>query len=117
MKTIFSLLTVLIIGCSSNGSATAQTEKLVIKTQIYCSHCNECGSCGKRIETKLSEAITGFESVKIDTEKMTITVTYDSKKTTPAAIRKAIAGAGFDADEVKADGHAYAALDGCCKKK
>jgi Heavy-metal-associated domain. len=55
--------------------------------------------------------------VKVDPKTNTITVTYSSDKTNPEQIKKAIAAAGFDADEVKATAEAYEKLDGCCKAK
>jgi hypothetical protein len=48
---------------------------------------------------------------------MTITVTYNPKKTSSEEIRKSISLYGFDADSVKADPVAYNKLDECCKKK
>ena len=41
----------------------------------------------------------------------------DWLKTNPADIRQAIAGTGYDADEVKAMPKAVAKLDECCRPK
>ncbi|MDX2001379.1 MAG: cation transporter [Chitinophagales bacterium] len=113
MKKIFLIMSVVFLGFVAN----AQTEKLVVKTKIYCDHCIECGSCDARIQNQLFTGLTGVKAVKLDPKAETITVTYNSKKTNAAAIRKAIAKTGYDADDVKADPAGYAALDGCCKKK
>ena len=45
-----------------------------------------------------------------------IIIIYSTAKTTPAAIRKAIANGGYDADEIPADPKAVARLDECCQK-
>lgn len=112
MKKIIFILSLVILGIAAH----AQTEKVAVQTKIYCSHCDECGDCKPNI-TKHISALKGIEKVEMDTKKMTITVTYDTKQTNPAAIRTAISKSGYDADDVKADPTAYTALDGCCKKK
>lgn len=91
------------------------TQTVVIKTNIYCSHFMQCGGGAPRVQTGLS-AVAGVSAVVIDDKAMTITVTYNSQKTNPDAIRLAISKMGFDADDVKADPAAYEKLDGCCKK-
>lgn len=52
---------------------------------------------------------------EVDKEKNTITVYYNGKKTTLQLIRNAIAGIGYDADDVVADPEAREELFGCCK--
>jgi len=79
-------------------SVMAQTETVVIKTNLFCDHCLRCESCGPRIE-------------------MTVTVRFNPEKIQPDAIRQALASQGFDADEIKAIPQAYNNLDACCKKK
>ncbi len=91
------------------------SETIVIKTIIYCDHCKECSSCSGKIETGLGFN-KGIKLVKLDEKSMTITVTYNPKKTTPEEIRLTISKYGFDADEVKADAEAYSKLDECCQK-
>jgi copper chaperone CopZ len=113
MKKLFFVLSIFFIAFAAH----AQTETLVVKTQIYCDHCKECESCDARIQNQIFASITGAKSVKVNAKDMTITVLYNSKKTNPTAIRTAIAKSGYDADDVKADPDGYAALDGCCKKK
>lgn len=92
------------------------SETIVVKTTIYCDHCKECSSCGDKIEKDLGFS-KGIKLVKLDEKSMTISVTYNPKKTSPEEIRKTISKYGFDADDVKADPDAYSKLDECCKKK
>lgn len=94
----------------------ADKQTIVIKTQIYCSHCLQCGSCGANINDHIRETNKGISKVSIDPKANTITVIYDAAKTTPEKIREAINKAGFDADDKKATAEAVNTLDGCCKK-
>lgn len=98
------------------GFATTygQEDTVVIKTNIYCDHCAQCESCGGKLDEILD--IKGVKHMKLDMAKMTITVMYNPKKTTPEKIRQAIAKLGYDADDVPADPEAVKELDGCCKK-
>ena len=111
-KTFTSLLLLLLISVSAIAK---KSETIIIKTNIYCDHCKECSSCSGKIEHDLSFD-KGIEIVKLDEKAMTITVTYNPKKTTPEEIRKLISGYGYDADDVKADPVAVSKLDGCCRK-
>lgn len=92
-----------------------KTETIVIKTKIYCDHCKACESCGAKFD-KVLVFEKGIKMVTLDETAMTVTVMYNSKKTSPEKIRTAISKLGFDADDVKADPTAYDNLDGCCKK-
>lgn len=95
--------------------ASTKKEKVSIKTNIYCDHCNQCESCGQRIYNALHE-VAGVKKVKIDAKTQTISVTFDSKKTSLEEIEKVITANGFDANEKMADPEAYQKLDACCKK-
>ena len=108
---LFLLLTVATI------TAQAQSKVLTvnIKSSIYCDHCKECPSCGKRLENAVYD-LKGIKRVDIDEQAKTLVVVYNSEKTNPEEIKKAITQVGFDADDMKADPEAYAQLDDCCKK-
>ncbi len=115
MKYIFSLI---IAGSLClNANAAEKKETIVVKTSIACDHCLQCSSCGQNINDKIRDTEKGIKKVKVDPKTNTITVTYSADKTNPEQIRKAIADAGYDADEVKATAVAYEKLDGCCKAK
>lgn len=101
-----------------SGSLIAQSgenDTLIVKTKIYCDHCKECSTCQPHIERELNFA-KGVKSFKVDVAKEEIFIIYSTAKTTPAAIRKAIANGGYDADEIPANPKAVARLDGCCQK-
>ncbi|MGV3461460.1 MAG: heavy-metal-associated domain-containing protein [Flavobacterium sp.] len=107
-----ALLFFITLTASAQEKKTIQTA--VIKTSIYCDHCKACETCGPRFNQLLKQK--GVQMVTLDEKAMTLKVTYNSKKTDLVTIKKAISKLGYDADDVKADKDAYAALDGCCKK-
>ena len=110
----FTLLAFVFIAGKSFSNTTANEDTVVIKTTIYCDHCAQCESCGGKLDGILD--IKGVKEMKLNVEKMTITVMYNPKKTTPEKIRQGIAKLGFDADDVAADPAAVKELDGCCQK-
>ncbi len=116
MRKVIILSILFIAFLSLRSLAVTNSDTIVIKTNIYCDHCKDCGSCGGKIEKDLGFE-KGIKLVKLDETAMTITVTYNPKKTSPEKIREKISKYGFDADEVKADPVAYDNLDECCKKK
>ena len=80
-----------------------------IKTSAVCDMCQET----------LEKAMAYEKGVKeshLDVDTKVLTVTFDPKKTTVAAIRKAVNMAGYDADGQPADKRAYDNLNACCKK-
>jgi periplasmic mercuric ion binding protein len=113
-KITLPLLILFTFSLAANAQGT--TETIVIKTNIYCDHCKECESCGGRLNRELP-FIKGVKDFSLYEKAMTISITYNSKKTNPEKLRAAIAKAGFDADTVKADPKAVAKFDECCLKK
>lgn len=116
MKLLKTLFFALVLFMSAN--AFAQQKKIqttVIKTAIYCDHCKQCESCGDRLNLGLLKT-KGVQMVQLDEKAMTISVTYNTKKTDLVTIKTAISKLGYDADDIKADPVAYEDLDGCCKK-
>lgn len=110
------LSVILLFSATSLFAQKQPVDSLIVKTNIYCDHCSECDDCMPHIEREL-RFTKGVESSKVDVAGQTITVYYQSKKTSPAALKKAISNAGFDADEVAANPKAVARLDDCCRKK
>jgi len=92
-----------------------KNQKAVIKTSIYCEHCKVCESCGQNFQSNMLK-MPGVRMYELDENEKTITVYYNSQKTTLADIKVGISKLGFDADDVKADPIAYDKLDSCCKK-
>ncbi len=82
---------------------------IVIKTSAV------CGQCKTRIEEGMAFE-KGVKDVTLDVESKNVTITFNPKKTSPEALKKAISKLGYDADEVPADLAAYNKLPSCCKK-
>jgi periplasmic mercuric ion binding protein len=75
----------------------------------------QCAECKKRIENYVSRE-EGVQKVVVDYKKKTTTVTYAMERTNIENVKTAIANAGYDADDVKAEPDAYNKLPLCCKK-
>ena len=89
-------------------AAFAETVEIKCPTMV-------CGNCCGTV-TKAAKSVKGVTDVKADLENKKVTVTYNSKESLIGKSEKAIAKAGYQADDVKADPKAYDALPGCCKK-
>ena len=121
----FSLLTLLSIGGSA---AQAQLKEGVSQTapvaaitqskgteQVQFKTSAVCDMCKARIEKSLAYE-KGVQAAHLDVPSKVLTVTYNSAKTTPAALRTAVQKTGYDADEAIAEARAYDRLPDCCKK-
>jgi len=74
-----------------------------------------CGMCKTRIEN--AALIKGVKSAEWDKTTKTITVIFDSSKTSLTAIHNAIASAGHSTDSVNENKEAYNKLPACCAYK
>jgi len=113
---LFIMLFFTAVLANQSYAQKSKYDTLVVHTKIYCDHCKECETCKPHMERDLSFA-KGVKSSSVNVESQTVSVIYNSKKTNPGAIRKALASAGYDADEVKAEPKAVAKLDDCCRMK
>jgi copper chaperone CopZ len=75
----------------------------------------QCESCKKKIEEYLKYE-EGITKAVVDFKQKKTTVTYLSDRTNLENIKTAIANAGYDAEEIKAEPDAYNKLPKCCKK-
>jgi len=99
----------LFVTCLFMHLAGAQTDTVRIVTSAQCETCRE------KLSRDLSY-LKGVERTDLDLDTRILMVIYDSGRTTPEKIRKAITRSGYDADELPADPRAYQRLPGCCKK-
>lgn len=93
----------------SIGIAKGQEQEITIKTTA------QCGTCKENIEKALMME-KGVRFAELDVKTQNARVVYNSKRTTPEQLRKAISGVGYDADELPADPQAVERLKPCCKK-
>ena len=108
MKTINSsaLLLISIFAIQfSFGQAPVKKETLKVN--------GNCGQCKKKIEKNALSAGATFASW--DTKTKILQFSYDPSVTNSMKIETAIAGAGYDTQDVKASDSAYYQLDECCQ--
>lgn len=108
MKQLFTVLFLFVFA----GTAFSQNDKIqtiTVQSSI------QCEMCVNNLNKMFAE-YTPVKDVAYDVPAKTITVTYNSKKTTPEEIKEKINSVGYDADETLADIGAYLELDACCQK-
>ena len=69
----------------------------------------------KRIERDLGVS-KGIVNSNLDLKDKVVTITYNTKKTSPEKIKQVISKIGYDADEIIADQKSHDALPDCCQK-
>ena len=74
----------------------------------------KCSMCASTVTDAVME-LDGVKNVEVDVDEQVATVTYLSKKVKKADIEKAIANAGYNANEVRRDDEAYKKLPICCR--
>lgn len=75
----------------------------------------QCEQCKKTIENFMKHE-EGVTKVNVDYKRKVTTVTYFGDRTNIENVKTAIANAGYDADDVKANDDSYKKLPTCCKK-
>jgi mercuric ion binding protein len=104
-----TLLSITALASVSFGQQKA-VQKVVIQTPTV-----QCEMCKNKIEKYLSRE-PGVSAVKVDYKNKITTVTYIADRNNIEQLKTAIANAGYDADDIKADEDAYKKLPKCCKK-
>lgn len=108
-KSITKMLLVVAILLSS-ASGFAQKPNLKTETAKVYGNCDMCKSTIEKAGN-----VRKVAAVEWNKNTRMATLTYDSKKTTPAEILKRIALAGYDSEEFLAPDDVYAKLPGCCQ--
>lgn len=117
MKAVYSILLFLsVFTFHAAAQGKGNLAEVVIKTEVFCSHCQYCESCRPRIESALFNN-PGVKQAKLDVATQTIKVTYNPKKTTVEEIKKNILASGYAADGEQPAAKDYDKLEACCKKK
>jgi periplasmic mercuric ion binding protein len=106
------LLIVAVTGITTFASAQVKkgVQTVTIQTPTV-----QCESCKKRIEDYLKRE-DGVQKATVDFKKHVTKVTFVAERTNIENVKAAIANAGYDADDVKAEEEAYKKLPKCCKK-
>lgn len=109
-KNLLAGVVVILIMFTTSAKAQDSTiAVLKVKTSAICK------SCKITIEEALAYE-KGVKKSDLDVKSKIVTVTYNTKKTTPEKIRLAISNSGYDADDIPANPKAYRKLENCCKK-
>ncbi|NLO70288.1 MAG: copper chaperone [Porphyromonadaceae bacterium] len=119
-------LAVIFAACNSSSSKTsgdsASNEQIEVTTQenegehVVLAVEGSCGMCKESIE-KIAKGVDGVSSASYDLESKELHLSFNSLKTSVAAVSKLIANAGYATDLDEANQEAYEALPGCCKYK
>ncbi len=110
----FFTFVLMLISFANLAAQTPTTATASNNTSVQIQTSGECEMCKKTIESEVGK-MTGVKKATLDVETKVLTVEYNSKKTNPDKVRKAIAAIGYDADDVKANNRARKELPGCCK--
>lgn len=117
MKTLRIFLFLAVVPLISvSATHLPEPAEVVIRIASHCDHFETCETGKTRLEKELAFT-KGVKSFSVDSKTMQVTVKYNPKRTTPEKIREAIARAGYDADDVKADPKGSEKLDECCREK
>ena len=73
-----------------------------------------CEMCKERIE-KTAKAVNGVQTASWDLKTKQLHLGFDPAQTSADAVAKAVAKAGHDTEQYKADKATYDALPDCCK--
>jgi mercuric ion binding protein len=109
MKNLVMVLILAVVGFG------AQSQEKKSKNAQYVVDVNgNCGQCKKRIE-KAAYSVPGVKSAVWDIDDHELRLILNEEKTSLAEVKKAVAKAGHDTEEVKATDTDYQNLHSCCK--
>lgn len=106
---VCAIVLILSISAGLQAAEKQKSQVVTIKTSAI------CGSCKARLE-KVLKATDGVEEAILNLNNKKVKVKYDPAKTDAGKIRTVIAGAGYNADDVKRNEDAYSKLPMCCQK-
>lgn len=107
------LLFTALIGGIFSLAASAQTK--AVQTVKISTPTVQCEMCKNKIESYLKR-YDGVSTVNVNYKRKETTIKYLTDRTNEEVLKAAIANAGYDANEIKANSEAYKALPKCCKK-
>ena len=119
MKKLLSIvMAAVLVALAAQAKGKANVTTTVFNADVT------CNSCADKIMNNVPSLGKGVKDVKVDVDKKTVTVTYDSAKNNPANIVKGLASLSVAASEANAAAAAPAARQqcanikagGCCKR-
>ncbi len=106
-KVVLSCLALLAFACNQNTSSTVKQGDFYVR--------GNCGMCEERIEKAVKD-INGVVKADWNVETKSLSVSYDSTKTTEVDIRKTVANVGHETKTEASPQAVHDALPECCKK-
>ncbi|HTN45246.1 MAG TPA: heavy-metal-associated domain-containing protein [Flavipsychrobacter sp.] len=107
MKHILIIITIILSPFFSFAQNSIKTEKIKVE--------GNCSMCKKRIEN--AAYVKGVKRADWNVEDQTLTVVYNTAKTSSEIIQQCIAKAGHNAENVAALEADYEKLPACCHYK
>lgn len=105
--TFFKFLSISFVFILSTNIAGAQNKTEVVPVS------GNCGMCEKNIETAAKK--DGVEVADWNKQTKMLTITYNSKVTSPLKIQQNIADVGYDTRDIKGSDETYNKLHSCCQ--
>jgi copper chaperone CopZ len=90
------------------GISAQKSQTVVFQTSA------QCGMCKDRIEGVMN-FVPGVKYAELNMKDMSLSIKYNSKKVTPADLRKRVADIGYSADAVKPKEEDVKKLPLCCQ--
>lgn len=108
--------------CPMNKQASASNGEMIKKVAVVASNSQtaqfqvwgNCEMCKRTIE-KAALAVNGVSAADWNVDTHQISVSFDPSLVKIEQVHQAIAAAGYDTDQVKADNNAYGKLHTCCQ--
>jgi len=97
-----------------SGFSIQAQEKLNKNAKYEIEVNGNCDMCQSRIQ-KAAFSIAGVKSAIWSVETHKLSLILNEEKATIMDVKKAVAKAGYDTDEVKATSEDYTKLPGCCQ--
>ena len=110
MKKIVLIVMVTFLGFSVNAQEEKKNKNAKYEIEVN----GNCEQCQKRIQ-KAAFTVAGVKSANWSIETHELSLILNEEKATILDVKKAVANAGYDTDEVKATVESYDKLPGCCQ--
>jgi mercuric ion binding protein len=110
MKKLLLILLVTMAGISVQAQEKKKNKNAKHEIEVY----GNCDMCKKRIE-KAAYSVAGVKSAVWHQDHQDMHLIIDENKCTVEDVKKAVAAAGHDTENVKAKDEDYAKLHSCCQ--
>lgn len=109
MKTFKKMMSLMMVSLTGFAFVQEKVQEVIIKLPTL-----KCSICVKTV-MKAIQAKDGVQFAEVDKKGKIVTIKFDPLKIKQADLERAIANAGYTANEIVRDSTAYENLDACCK--